>query len=476
MSRRLALAFSIAVLGGMAGASGAAADVVWLCKPGEDPNPCVGSMETTIQSEGEPDRVENPLLPADPPIDCFYVYPTVSMQPTLNANKAKDPEIVAVAEYQAARFSLKCRVYAPVYRQRTLVALNTATSEQAAEAFRIAYGDVKEAWEEYLARHNDGRGVVLIGHSQGTRMLRQLGHDEIDSDAELRSRIVSALLLGGNVLVRRGETAGGDFQHLPVCTGDSQTGCVVAWSTFNEPPPDNARFGRSPTEDPGNGMPWGPDYEVVCTNPASLGVNERRPLQTLTRTEPFPGLIGVLALVMYGGPPPFAATPWVVPPQRYSGRCEQANGANVLMLQSIGNAPKLNSSPDRTWGQHLADLNIALGDLIDLVGRQADAYLAVAPPAGGRLRARLGYARGRDAAGRRCARSAIRVALVGAGARAVESMVVRVNGRRVASDRRPPFRRTIARRYLRAGDLNRVEVAARRAGQVTRLTRSLRTC
>ena len=36
------------------------------------------------------------------------------------------------------------------------------------------YADVLDAWREYLARDNRGRGVVLLGHSQGTRMLRQL--------------------------------------------------------------------------------------------------------------------------------------------------------------------------------------------------------------------------------------------------------------------------------------------------------------
>jgi hypothetical protein len=114
---------------------------------------------------------------------------------------------------------------------------------------------------------------------------------------------------------------------------------------------------------------------VLCTNPAPLGANDRRPLRTLTRTEPFPVVIQAAFLLMYGGWPPSASTPWVVPADRYSGRCERSNGANVLMLQSIGNARKLNSSPDPTWGQHPADVNIALDDLVDLVGRQSEAYL-----------------------------------------------------------------------------------------------------
>ena len=67
--------------------------------------------------------VEPAAPAADPPIDCFYVYPTVSRQKTINANLTIDPEERAVAAAQAARFSQVCRVYAPMYPQLTLAAI-----------------------------------------------------------------------------------------------------------------------------------------------------------------------------------------------------------------------------------------------------------------------------------------------------------------------------------------------------------------
>ena len=360
----------------LAGAAPARADVEWLCKPGVEPNPCHESLETTVYSENGEARVENPSLPASPPIDCFYVYPTVSGQSTVNANKAKDPEEIEIARYQAARYSQQCTVYAPMYRQLTLLSINAATAEQRAEGGKLAYGDVREAWRDYLANYNHGRGFVLIGHSQGTRMLRQLVREEVDPKPEVRRRLVDAVLLGGNVLVRKGQKIGGDFQNIPACTAAGQTRCVMAWSTFNDPPPDNSRFGRSPpTDTSGAGFPAGPDYEVLCSNPASLGANERRPLTSYLRSEPFPGTIGALLTVMYGGPPPSAPTPWLQPADHYTGRCEQSAGANVLMLRSIGNARKLNPSPDPSWGLHLADANIALGELVDEVGRAGARYV-----------------------------------------------------------------------------------------------------
>jgi len=52
------------------------------------------------------------------------------------------------------------------------------------------------------------------------------------------------VLLGGNVLVREGGDRGGDFQHLRACRSRAQLGCVIAFSTFNETPPNPSRFGR----------------------------------------------------------------------------------------------------------------------------------------------------------------------------------------------------------------------------------------
>src|SRR5262249_40375193 len=155
--------------------------------------------------------------------DCFYVYPTVSAQPTVNANLNIDPELTAVAENQAARFSQVCRVYAPVYPQLTIAAIGGSATPEARET---AYAGVLSAWKENLQQYNRGRGVVFIGHSQGAGMLTRLLSSEIDPNAKLRRQTVSALLLGGNVAVVKGKNVGGDFRHLPGCQSTSKTGCV----------------------------------------------------------------------------------------------------------------------------------------------------------------------------------------------------------------------------------------------------------
>jgi hypothetical protein len=355
----------VALAGLASGPTPARAEVVWLCRPGLEADPCRGSQATTIRRAGRPARVVEPRLPARPPVDCFYVYPTVSGQPGTNADKAIDPELDAIARLQAGRFSQVCRVFAPVYRQLTLASILSGDPAARAAGVQLAYGDVLEAWREFLRIRSPRRGVVLLGHSQGSFLLRQLVKDRIDRRPRARRRLVSAILLGGNVAVRRGRTIGGDFRRIPGCTSPRQLRCVIAFSAFGGHPPPDARFGR-PAD--------GPGYEVLCTNPASLRANRRRPVTTLLRSEPFPGLLGAGLRLLYEGPPPTAATPWLQPADRYSVRCARMGGASVLLARPLRGARRLAASPDATWGLHLADMNLALGELVELVRGQGERY------------------------------------------------------------------------------------------------------
>lgn len=352
----------------------AEAKTKWLCKPGAKPNPCKGSLETTRYATDGDYTIEEPSNARKPKFDCFYVYPTVSEQQTDNANKDIDPEQTAIAEYQAARYSQTCRVYAPVYRQATLKAIGGPDPDPT--LFELAYDDVLEAWRTYLRRYNDGRGVVLVGHSQGTGMLSTLLRNEIEKHRSQRRQLISAVLLGGNVVVPKGEDVGGTFRKTPLCGTGSQTGCVIAFSTFNQPPPADAVFGR--TTGALVSLPDGADpdgYRVACTNPADL---DRRPgshLETIARSEPFPGTLGVGIGLMYGFDLPTADTPWLVPEDHYDGACVRENGASVLNISPIAGARELTPSPTAQWGLHLLDGNVALGNLVDIVHRQAKRYL-----------------------------------------------------------------------------------------------------
>jgi hypothetical protein len=346
----------------LAPAAAAEARTVWLCKPGLDDDPCSPSLSTTRYSPaGEPLRSHD-VRRAPKRIDCFYVYPTVSDQPRPAATRAIDPELRSIALYQAGRYSGDCRVFAPVYRQITLSGLfaGGVTPEMA----QRAYADVRAAWRAYLRRHNRGRGVVLIGHSQGTFMLRRLIAEEIDRRRAIRRRLVSALLLGGNVTVRAGEDVGGDFRNLRACRSARQLGCVVAFSTFNASVPAEALFGRTTA----------PGLEVLCTNPARLRGGSGR-VDPMLPSAPFaPGTTFGAVTNTIGFPKPQASTAWLAFPRAYSARCSSEGGASVLQITPEDGAPALRPTPDASWGMHVVDANIALGNLARLVRRQAARY------------------------------------------------------------------------------------------------------
>jgi hypothetical protein len=347
---------------------------VWVCRPGLANNPCNGDQTATVvKSDGTSTPGPTTKPAASPPIDCFYVYPTVSEQKTPNATLTVDAQVRGVTIQQAARFSSVCRVYAPVYPQLTLAAITGSTGIQAAAA-KKAYAGVVSAWDDYLAHDNQGRGVVLIGHSQGAGMLTQLIHDKIDGNPVARKRLVSAILLGGNVVVPAGKDVGGVFVNVPACRSDSQLHCVIAYSTFNEQPPANALFGRASgrfTTVFGGRTVATP--QILCTNPAALS-GGKAALHSYFATEPLPGVLGTLAKAQFDNKAPTATTPWVELDGHYEAECANQGGASVLMISPVGSAVPLKPEPDASWGLHLVDVNIALGDLVDDVKAQSQAY------------------------------------------------------------------------------------------------------
>jgi hypothetical protein len=362
-ARRPLAAVTLALIAFVLLPASADAKVVWLCKPGQKANPCEPSLTTTnFSPKGKRLGVEHVQRAKRRRADCFYVYPTVSDQKQPQASQVVDDVLRSIALYQTARYSRDCRVFAPVYRQVTIQGLfqpGTVTPEMREQG----YDDVVEAWRAYLKRFNHGRGVVLIGHSQGTFVLRRLIREEIDPKASARRRIVSAVLLGGNVSVKKGSDRGGDFKHVRACRREGQTGCVVAFSTFNAPVPDGALFGRTSR----------PGLEILCTNPAALGGGSAK-LTPIYPSAPFAeSVIGAGAnLALQGLPRP--RTTWAGFPDAYSGKCSKADGASVLQVKPLRGAFPFTPTPDATWGLHLTDANIALGQLANLVKRQIHAH------------------------------------------------------------------------------------------------------
>jgi hypothetical protein len=354
-----ALAAALAAAAVLVMAPAAGAKTVWLCKPGLRHNPCTSSMTATVEPATEPSGIQHATPARKPKIDCFYVYPTVSGQPGVNANRHIDPEERVVAKNQASRFSQVCRVFAPMYRELTTSGILSNPSDAARAK---AYNDVVAGWHDYLEHFNNGRGVVLIGHSQGSFVLDQLVKSEVEKKKAERKRLVSALLIGGNIQVPIGRVVGGDFKHVPACTRGSQTGCVVGYSTFDTTPPPDSLFGR---------VPGSTTRQVLCVNPAALSGDHGKLLIYAT-TKPEPGPLAPFTTPQFTAP-----TPWVFVPNLYTATCMNQGGASWLEATHAAGDPRpaVPTTLGPAWGLHLADMQLAMGNLVKLVKLEEKAYV-----------------------------------------------------------------------------------------------------
>lgn len=340
----------------------------WLCRP-DLADPCDGDFARTIVAADGTLTVEPYSPAADAPVDCFYVYPTSSEDPGITSDLVSGREIV-VAQVQAARFSQACNLYAPMYRSVTLAGLGRLFAGGGGEvlpAWASAYADVADAWRHYLANDNQGRGVILIGHSQGAFHLTQLLRDVVDPDPAQRALLVGAYVIGGSVAVPEGADIGGDLQHIPLCRALDQTACVVTYATFaaDAPPAADALFGRPRLGGSEAGLVAG------CVNPAAPD-----------------GGRAVLSSALSAGSWVLAdgsaevTTPFVDLPGLVEAECAERNGVSYLEITFRPDpadpradvVPVGNLGPQ--WGLHQVDVQIASGSLVDMMRAQIAAHTA----------------------------------------------------------------------------------------------------
>jgi hypothetical protein len=352
---------------------------IWLCRPGRQ-DACTEPQDATIVAANGSFTHEAFHPAKNPPIDCFYVYPTVSNETTGNSDLTITRAEKNVVNTQFSRFAAKCRLFAPMYRQVTLTALRAMLAGKPIPADReLGYNDVVAAWNYYLAHDNKGRGVVLVGHSQGSGVLTQLIKNEIDGKP-IESQILSAMLMGTSVPVPKGADVGGAFKHMPVCRSNSQLGCVIAFADFraSAPPPANSRFGKAP-----EGM------QAVCANPAALGGGSGMLDAYLSSGRISTASDGTLEPYPWTDPAKAIDTPFVKVPGLLSAACiDDENGSYlaVTLHPTEGGARANDISGDvivngqvlPDWGLHLIDANLNMGNLVAIVGDETKAYLAKA--------------------------------------------------------------------------------------------------
>lgn len=337
------------------------ADDMWLCRPDLGAADwCASDLTgTRLFADGSEELVIPEPAP-DPVFDCFYVYPTVALTDDGSAEDFSEPgDRLDPLLAQAAPLNRHCAVYAPYYRQAAL------TGDWETQ-FDIATGDVRDAFFHFIDQYSDGRPFMLVGHSQGTAHLARVLAEDIEADDDLHARLVSAVLLGGNLTVPEGEVVGGTFARTPICEDSGQTGCLVAWVTYSSerPPVETDLFGAAPS-----------GSKVVCTDPVGLAGG------TALGESWFPTFFEGAAFALGSQIYPEYDTPFVRVGDMFRAACVDSGAHQVLQVtpdQSAEDtrelAPYRNGIAEATgFGMHLVDYNIATGDLLELVRLQSEA-------------------------------------------------------------------------------------------------------
>ncbi|MHC1742333.1 MAG: DUF3089 domain-containing protein [Syntrophobacteraceae bacterium] len=198
------------------------------------------------------------------PVDVFFVYPTTynydsKSQPPLTstwspgwnqslAQAYVDPVIKALVESKIGVFAKAgTNVYIPYYQQSTgLDVLNAVLwqntpqfSDVANQALQVAYRDVSNAFDYYMAHCNKAangqpRPFILAGHSQGANMLLYLLENKFN-DPALRKLLVAAYVIGWSVTSDDMNSFPNSLALVGICRDKAQTGCIVTYNTQQTP-------------------------------------------------------------------------------------------------------------------------------------------------------------------------------------------------------------------------------------------------
>jgi hypothetical protein len=186
------------------------------------------------------------------------------------------------------------------------------------------------------------------------------------------------MLLGTVIAVPKDKDVGGSFKQVPLCHSAAQLGCVITFASYRStiPPPANTLFGR--VNDP--------TMAAACTNPAALGGGSGELHAYLDKTGKT--ITSTIAPKPWVTPEQPIDTPWVSVPGLLTAKCtsnENATGYLEVTVNGnpsdarvddivgdIGRAPTVLAN----WGLHLIDVNLVMGNLLDVVGQQTKAYLA----------------------------------------------------------------------------------------------------
>lgn len=139
--------------------------------------------------------------------DVFMLYPTAYAQKEKDdspvstiSNASMQAGAQVFMATQGSAFEASGNVYAPYYRQLDATWwLSKDKSEQQDYIQGVPKADVLAAFDYYINNLNNGRPFILVGHSQGAAMVKEILFDYMKEHPELNDRLVAAYVLGQSV-------------------------------------------------------------------------------------------------------------------------------------------------------------------------------------------------------------------------------------------------------------------------------------
>ena len=164
--------------------------------------------------------------------DVFYVYPTLytnskdtSWNISIDDVKQREKVLNVAVKNQASAWANAGQVYVPFYRQAHIRSY-AHLDGKGRTALLLAYGDIKAAFEYYLSNHNNGRAIILAGHSQGSTHLTLLLKEFFDNKP-LQKQLVAAYLPGVGIKAN-------EFSSIKLMKHQDSTGGFITWNTFKK--------------------------------------------------------------------------------------------------------------------------------------------------------------------------------------------------------------------------------------------------
>ncbi|MAR12361.1 MAG: hypothetical protein CL681_20620 [Blastopirellula sp.] len=230
---------------------------------------------------GQPELIEA--------VDVFYLHPTSYFwrwhwNAPITGWLTRRITSVTIAGSGSA-FNAAGQIYAPRYRQLTLSGFEIPDSRIG--GLEVAYEDVRNAFLYYLEYYNQGKPFILVGHSQGSRLILKL-LTEFFQEGDLRKRLIAAYPIGTWVNT---DPANRTAFGIPICEEAEQTGCIISWRAFVYD--SQSAFDLPPLQKKGidlcvNPLSWKADSVAV---PAKYNLGSI-PIPMFGQSQPIAGLVG----------------------------------------------------------------------------------------------------------------------------------------------------------------------------------------